>query len=82
MTNRITQQERILQVLKAANGGWVTLVQIMTPPDGQGRIGQYTARIWDLRQQGYHIENMKEQINGVTHSWYRLVTESQQTLSL
>jgi hypothetical protein len=82
MTNHAAQQERILQVLKDAQGEWVPLGKIINPPYGQGKIAQYNARIWDLRKQGYTIENKKRHINRITHSWYRLITEGQQTLTL
>lgn len=82
MTNHAAQQERILRVLKAARGQWVPLPEIMKPPDGQGSIGQYNSRIWDLRQVGHQIENMKERVGKETHSWYRLITEGQQVMDL
>lgn len=64
------QQTRILNLLAAANGGWVGLPAILDL-----RISQYAARVCELRRQGYNIENRTEQhAEGVRHSWYRLVS--------
>lgn len=63
-----TQRERILHLLLAADGGWVSLVKIL-----ELRIGQYNSRLLDLRRSGHTIENKTETVDGVRHSWYRLV---------
>jgi Helix-turn-helix domain len=67
---REAQCIRILNVLKGriGNSGWVTLPEIMDP-----HIASYTRRISDLRQQGHNIECKTEWIDGIRHSWYRLV---------
>lgn len=52
MARRLTQCERILQILKLAKGGWVNgryFVQEMM-------ISQYHARIFELQKAGYKIE--------------------------
>jgi len=55
-------------LLAAANGGWVGLPAILDL-----RIALYTTRILELRRSGYEIENRTETIDGIRHSWYRLV---------
>jgi Helix-turn-helix domain len=68
MSNRETQRARILHLLIEANGSWVSLTDILDL-----RIGQYNARLWDLRRSGHTIENRTEKVDGAVHSWYRLV---------
>jgi hypothetical protein len=67
--NAKTQRARILRLLIAARGGWVSLPEIMEC------AAQYNARIWELRNRlGLEIENKTEcDDSGVVHSWYRLV---------
>lgn len=36
-------------------------------------IAQYNARIFELRRLGFRIKNRTKEINGVKHSWFRLV---------
>src|SRR5580692_5550093 len=63
------QRGKIIELLKAADGGWVSLPEIMDCAD------QYNARIFELRRLGFRIENRTKEIAGVRHSWFRLVTE-------
>jgi hypothetical protein len=66
------QSERLIALLRAANGRWVPLTDIL----GLG-IAQYSARIWECRKKrGLDIENRTETIQGVRHSWFRLVESS------
>src|SRR5262249_50012617 len=69
--NARTQQGNILQLLKEANGGWVPLPKILAC------AAQYNARLFDLRRQGFKIENRTEIVKGVRHSWFRLVGSQQ-----
>jgi hypothetical protein len=62
-----TQRGRILNLLRSANGAWVPLPEIMRC------AAQYNTRILELRRSGLTIENRTEEINGVKHSWYRLI---------
>jgi hypothetical protein len=66
-----TQRDALLDLLKAASGKWVPLPDIL----GLG-IAQYSARIHELRKEGFRIENRTERINDTRHSWFRLVSES------
>ena len=63
------QSKKILALLRAVNGAWVPLPEILALG-----IAQYNARIWELRKQGFTIENRTEVIDDVRHSWFRLVS--------
>jgi hypothetical protein len=71
--HRLTQRDRLLRLLAEANGAEVSLLDILAL-----RIGQYNARILELRAQGHAIENRVEVKSGVKHSWYRLVPKAGQ----
>jgi hypothetical protein len=62
-----TQCAAILRALLAARGAWVPLPEIMAC------AAQYNARVFDLRRMGLNIENRTECVDGVRHSWFRLV---------
>jgi hypothetical protein len=64
---RKTQRAAILRLLIDARGDWVPL------PDILACAAQYNARIFELRRLGFSIENRTEEIDGVRHSWFRLV---------
>lgn len=64
---RQTQRYRILRLLLDARGAWVSLPEIMAC------AAQYNARVFELREQGFNIENKTERVNGSRHSWFRLV---------
>ena len=66
-SSRATQRSRILELLIAAHGGWISLPKIMEC------AAQYNARIHELRRGGFQIENTTKKVNGVRHSWFRLV---------
>ena len=56
---RPTQEQRILDFLKARGERGVFVWEFMIPqPKGLG-IAQYSARIWGLRQKGHKIINTK-----------------------
>jgi hypothetical protein len=42
-------------------------------------IAQYNARIFELRRLGFRIKNRTKEINGVKHSWFRLVQKPEQS---
>jgi len=63
-----TQRGAILQVLTAARGAWVPLPEIMK------LAAQYNARIFELRRQGFKIDNRHQDVDGQRHSWFRLAT--------
>jgi hypothetical protein len=80
----MTQCARILKILRLYRGavsshgtGWCSLPLIQNP-GGEGQIMQYNARIRELRH-GKHdgvwhdIQNKTKVVNGVRHSWYRIV---------
>ncbi|SRR6266403_1356175 len=62
-----TQRGKILALLLAACDAWVPLPEIMAC------AAQYNARVLELRRLGFTIENKTERINGVRHSWFRLI---------
>jgi hypothetical protein len=63
-----TQSAAILRLLIEARGAWVPLPQIIAC------AAQYSARVCELRKQGFRIENRTErQPDGARHSWFRLV---------
>jgi biotin operon repressor len=66
MTSRASQRERILELLSAARGNWVSLPQV------QACAAQYNARVFELRRLGYRIENKIREADGVRRSWFRL----------
>jgi Helix-turn-helix domain len=63
---RLSQRARLLRLLLSAN-------EIGLPEILDLRISQYNARISELRGQGFDIRNRSEHIDGVVHSWFRLV---------
>jgi hypothetical protein len=63
------QSETILTLLRSARGAWVPLPEILALG-----IAQYNARIFDLRKKrGLNIENRTQMLDGVRHSWFRIV---------
>ena len=62
-----TQSAAILRLLVDAKGEWVPLPKIMEC------AAQYNARIFELRRDGFTIENRTEVIDEVKHSWFRIV---------
>jgi biotin operon repressor len=66
MTSRASQRERILELLSAARGNWVSLPKITEC------AAQYNARIFELRRLGYRITNRTREVDGERHSWFRL----------
>src|ERR1700691_2001185 len=62
------QSEKILALLRFARGAWVPLPEILDLG-----VAQYNARIFELRRHGLTIENRTETVDGVRHSWFRLV---------
>ncbi len=79
MSERLTQGEAILRVLSNHEGEWVPLYDIIGAL-GDGRIiGQYNARILELREEGYVIINKKDHVNGRVLSWYKLIRPRRQT---
>lgn len=62
-----TQRAAILRLLIEARGAWVPLPEIMAC------AAQYNARIFELRKQGFAIENRVETVDDERHSWFRLI---------
>lgn len=69
----MTQHSKILNLLKDNKNNWVSLPEIL-----HLGIAQYNARILELRALGHKIENKTQEVEGVRHSWYRLVVEPNQ----
>jgi hypothetical protein len=76
--NRQTRVQATIALLKANKHRRVSL------PDVQRAAGaQHGARLKDIRERGYVVENITEHVNGEVHSWYVLRLEPgepQQTL--
>jgi len=68
-----TQHIKILALLRNRKG-WVPLPDILALG-----IAQYNARIHELREIGYDIQNKTEWVKGVRHSWFLLVSEPHAT---
>ncbi len=64
---RKTQRGRILELLIKAACGWVPLPDILALG-----IAQYSARVFELRRLGFRIENRRERVDGVLHTYFRL----------
>ena len=59
LSNRLTQRERILNLLRERGDSGVRVWELIAPrPTGQG-IAQYNARIKELRDRGFNIINVK-----------------------
>lgn len=71
--HRLTQCQRLLRLLAEANGREVSLPVILDL-----HISQFGARIKELREAGYDIQNRIEVKSGVKHSFYRLVPKAGQ----
>ncbi len=69
-----TQEKRVLDILKAANGAWVDGMLFLNL---DRPITQFHARIWSLQKKGFNIEG--QFIEGKNWKEYRLVTEPVQT---
>jgi hypothetical protein len=67
VSSRITQRDRLRELLLAAHGGWIPLPQIL-----ELKISQFGARLLELRRLGYRIVNRTENVNGKKCSWYKL----------
>ena len=68
-----SQRARILNLLIAARGGEVGL------PEISALAAQYNARLFELRRLGFKIVNRTQEIDGVRHSWFRLLAGSAQS---
>ena len=56
----LTQEERILELLRERGSTGVEVYEFMMPqPKGGLGVAQYNARIWGLRKKGYDIKNEK-----------------------
>ena len=62
--HRLTQRDRLLQLLQSRSGAWVPLPEILNL-----QVAQYGARIFELRRAGYQIENKQEG----EHTYFRLL---------
>ena len=67
--SRTSQRERLLALLKSRSG-WIGLDEILGL-----RIAQFSARILELRRDGYTITNRIERHDGKLFSSYRLLSE-------
>jgi len=65
--DQTTQRDRLLNLLRSANGGWVPLPELLSLG-----IAQYNARIFELRRMGQEIECKQEQHGRTKHTFYRL----------
>jgi hypothetical protein len=65
--NRDNQHDRILRLLQSRAGQWVPLYEI-TP-----LAARHRTRIKESRERGHIIDNHARHVDGVVHSWFRLV---------
>ena len=65
--DRTTQADRVLALLRSAEGAWVPLPELLALG-----IAQYNARIFDLRRAGHDIECKQVQQGRTKHTFYRL----------
>ena len=73
---RKNQATRILDLLQERAGEWIPLPEILALG-----IAQNSARSFELRRDGYKIENRTKHIDGRVLSWFRLaVPKGQQAL--
>lgn len=73
MFEKITQQQRILNLLLYYRNEWVSLPRILDL-----RISQYGRVMGELRGQGRIIQNKTKMVDGQKHSWFRLLTKEYQ----
>jgi len=66
---KTTQHIRILTLLRSRKD-WTPLPDILALG-----CAQYGARILELRQQGYDIQNRTEWVEGQRRSWFKLISE-------
>ena len=70
---RVTNRQKIYNLLTAAGGGWV-------PAPALSRLScAYTRCIHELRAGGSVIENRTEVVDGQKHGFYRLVRRNRET---
>ena len=67
MKQRQTECDRILRQLQSRAGQWVPLYEI-TP-----LAARHRTRIKESRERGHIIDNHARHVDGVVHSWFRLV---------
>ena len=67
MKSRGSQRDHILRLLQTRAGQWVPLYEITA------LAAQYNTRIKELRERGHIIDNHTRHVDGVVHSWFRLV---------
>jgi hypothetical protein len=63
-----TQRGKILEKLINARGQRVPLPELISV------AAQYNSRVLELRRMGFRIVNEREQVNGQTHTWFRLIS--------
>ena len=68
---RETQCNRLLNLLQSANGGWVSLPEILGL-----FLGSHSRRIYEIRQRGFKVEIDDRWVKGERRTRYRLVTEN------
>ena len=68
LQKRPTQCQRILQIFKDANGGWVDGMMFLSLDKP---ITQYHARIWQLEKQGHKFASKFKE--GKTWKEYKLI---------
>lgn len=67
ISQRQTQCDAILARLNAEPGSWVPCYELA------GLALQYNSRLFTLRNAGFLIQNKRTRVNGVVHSWYRIL---------
>ena len=73
--SKTTQKERVLQILRDANGGYVDGIKVFLH---QEYISQFHARIKELQGEGYDIKGQR--VAGENWKEYRLLEQGQAQL--
>jgi hypothetical protein len=72
--DRKSQRSEILRAFLNAPGREVALPELLQI------AAQYSARIFELRKQGFRITNRIKVVDGVRHSWFKLESSPAPTL--
>jgi hypothetical protein len=75
LLNKPNQAQRILKVLKDANGGWISGSYFLHTM----LLSQYHARIWSLQKEGHNIE-ASDFTDNHNFKYYRLTEKGQTSL--
>ena len=70
---KTTQRARLKELFESRPGQWISLREILDM-----RIGQYNARLLELRRSGMNISNRVKIVDGQHHSCYCYTPQEKQ----